>query len=160
MERKTTINAEDGKQEMVITREFDLPVELLFRAHAEPDILEQWMSNPYATAKVLKFEAKKHGSYQLESTDAEGRVVFRSNGVIHEFSLNKKITRTFEMENGSFGVQLEVYDFEGLTDDTSKLHMHVIYESVAQRDQVLKLPFAQGLNMAHNRMQEILNAFK
>jgi hypothetical protein len=38
--------------------------------------------------------------------------------------------------------------------------MHVIYETGAQRDQVLKLPFAQGINMAHNRLQEILNDLK
>ena len=157
MELKTKIIAEDGKQDLVITRDFDLPVELLFKAHAEPDIIEQWMSNPYATAKVLKFEGKKHGSYQLESTDAQGKVVFRSNGVIHEFSLDKKITRTFELENAAFGVQLEVYEFEQLTDGTSKLNMHVIYESVGLRDQLLKLPFAQGLNMAHNRLQDIVN---
>ena len=160
MEQKTKIAAEDGKHDMVITREFDLPVELLFRAHAEPDILEQWMSNPYATAKVLKFEGKKHGSYQLESTDAQGKVVFRSNGVIHEFSPDKKIIRTFELENAPFGVQLEVYEFERLTDDTSKLTMHVIYESVALRDQLLKLPFTQGINMAHNRLQEVLLTLK
>ena len=160
MEQKTKINAEEGKQELVITREFDLPVELLFRAHAEPDIIAQWMSNPYSTAKVLKFEAKKHGSYQLESTDAQGNVVFRSNGVIHEFIPNQKITRTFEMENAPYGVQLEVYEFEQLTNHTSKLNMHVIYESGEKRDQVLALPFAQGLNMAHNRIQEILNTFK
>jgi len=160
MEQKTKISAEDGKQELTITREFDLPVELLFMAHAEPDIIEQWMSNPYATAKVLKFEGKQHGSYQFESTDAQGKVVFRSNGVIHEFSLNKKITRTFEMENAPFGVQLEVYEFEPLTDNTSKLNMHVIYESVALRDQLLQLPFTQGINMAHNRLQEILNTLK
>ena len=48
---------------------------------------------------------------------------------------NRKITRTFEMENTPFGVQLEFYEFEKLTDDTSKLNMHVIYESVAHRDQ-------------------------
>jgi uncharacterized protein YndB with AHSA1/START domain len=160
MEQKTKVNAEDGKQDLVITREFDLPLELLFKAHAEPEIIEQVMSNPYATAKVLKFEAKKHGSYQLESTDAQGKVVFRSNGVIHEFSPNKKITRTFELEHAPFGVQLEVYEFESLTDNTSKLNMHVIYESVAQRDQVLKLPFAQGINMAHNRIQEVVSKLK
>jgi len=160
MEQKTKINAEEGKQDITITREFDLPVELLFKAHADPEILKQWMSNPYSTAKVLKFEAKKHGSYQLESTDAQGNVVFRSNGVIHEFIPNKKIIRTFEMENAAFGVQLEVYEFEQLTDGTSKLNMHVIYESAALRDQLLKLPFAQGINMAHNRMQEILNTLK
>src|ERR1700722_7998650 len=148
MEQKTKIEAENGQHDMTITREFDLPLDLLFRAHVEPDIIEQWMSNPYATAKVLKFEGKKHGSYQLESTDAQGKVVFRSNGVIHEFCPDKKIIRTFELENAPFGVQLEVYEFERLTDDTSKLTMHVIYESVALRDQLLKLPFTQGINMA------------
>src|SRR3954471_18859370 len=125
MEQKTKINAEDGKQELVITREFDLPVELLFEAYAEPDIVEQWMSSEYSTTKLLKLESKKQGGYQLETTDAKGNVVFRANGVIHEFIPNRKITRTFEMENTPFGVQLELYDFEGLTEETSKLHMRV-----------------------------------
>ncbi len=155
MELKTKIHAEDGKQEISITRDFDLPVELLFKAHAEPEIVEQVMGT-----KVLKLESKKHGSYQFETTDDKGNVVFKANGVIHEFSPNRKISRTFEMENAPFGVQLEIYEFEKLTDDTSKLKMHVIYESVALRDQLLKLPFAQGLNMAHNRLQEIANKLK
>jgi hypothetical protein len=76
------------------------------------------------------------------------------------FVPNRKITRTFEMENTPFGVQLEFYEFEQLTDDTSKLNVHVIYESVAHRDRVLQLPFAQGLNMAHNRIQDILSKLK
>ncbi|MEO6845013.1 MAG: ATPase, partial [Ginsengibacter sp.] len=70
------------------------------------------------------------------------------------------ITRTFEMEHTPFGVQLEVYEFEPLTNDTSQLKMHVIYETGAQRDQVLKLPFAQGINWAHNRLQEIVSKLK
>ncbi|HSZ31771.1 MAG TPA: SRPBCC domain-containing protein [Puia sp.] len=155
MELKTKITAEEGSQELVISREFDLPLELLFRAYAESDIIEQVMGT-----KVLKLESKKHGSYQYETSDAKGNVVFRANGVIHEFDPNRKITKTFEMENTPFGVQLELYEFENLTDNTSKLNMRVIYESVAQRDQVLKLPFAQGLNMAHNRLQEIVNKLK
>jgi len=155
MEQKTRITAEDGKQEMVITREFDLPVELLFKAHVEPGIVEQWMGS-----KVLKMESKKHGSYQLQKTDAQGTVLFGANGVIHELVPDRKITRTFEMENTPFGVQLEFYEFEKLTDDTSKLTMRVIYESVAQRDQVLQLPFAQGLNWAHNQLQDIVSKLK
>jgi uncharacterized protein YndB with AHSA1/START domain len=155
MEQKTKINAEAGKQDLVITREFDLPLELLFRAHEEPDIVAQVMGT-----KVLKLENKKHGSYQYETTDGKGNIVFQANGAIHEFIPNRKITRTFEMQNTPFGVQLEVYEFERLTDDTSKLNIHVIYESVAQRDQVLQLPFAQGINMAHNRLQDIVNKLK
>jgi len=150
MEPKTKIHAEDGEQDLVITREFELPLKVLFQAYAEPEIVEQWMGT-----KVLKLESKKHGGYQYETTDAQGNAVFQANGVIHEFSPNQKITRTFEMANTPFGVQLEIYEFEKITDDTSKLKMHVIYESVEQRDQVLKLPFAQGINAAHNRLENI-----
>ena|ERR1700676_1119744 len=155
MEHKTKINAEYGKQELVISREFDLPLELLFKAYVESEIVEQVMGT-----NVLKLESKKYGSYQFETTDAKGNVVFQANGVIHEFVPNRKITRTFEMANTPFGVQLEFYEFEKLTDDRSKLNMHVIYESVAQRDQVLQLPFAQGINMAHNRIQDIVSKLK
>ncbi|HZX74341.1 MAG TPA: SRPBCC domain-containing protein [Cyclobacteriaceae bacterium] len=154
MERKTKIHAEDGKQEITITREFDLPLELLFKAYVEADIIEQWMGT-----KVLKLENKKHGSYLFETTDPMGNK-HRFNGTIHDFSLSHKITRTFEMENTPFGVQLEFLEFEKLTDDTSKLNMHVVYRSVAVRDQILKLPFAQGINMAHNRIQEAVNKLK
>jgi uncharacterized protein YndB with AHSA1/START domain len=155
MELKTKINAEDGKQDLVITREFDLPLELLFKAYAEPEIVEQWMGT-----KVLKLENKKHGGYHFETSDAAGNVVFQANGVIHEFIPDRKITRTFEMENAPFEVQLEFLEFEKLTDDRSKLTMHSIYRSVALRDQMLKLPFARGINLAHNRLQEIVSKLK
>ncbi len=154
MEQKTKINAEDGKQELVITREFDLPLELLFKAYAEPELVEQWMGT-----KVLKLENKKHGSYQFETTDPRGNK-HRFNGTVHEFVSNDKITRTFEMENTPFPVQLEFLEFEQLTDSTSKLTMQIVYKSVAHRDQMLALPFAMGINMAHNRIQEILNNLK
>lgn len=155
MKQKTKIAAEDGKQDMLITREFDLPLELLFRAHAEPEIIEQWMST-----KVLKFENKKHGGWQYEKSDDQGNVIFSANGVFHEFIPNQKIIRTFEMTNAPFDVQLEFLEFEKLTDDTSKLTMHIVYRSIALRDQMLKLPFAQGLNMAHNLLQDIVSKLK
>ena len=154
MERKTKIHVEDGKQEIFITREFDLPLELLFKAYTEPELVEQWMAT-----KVLKLENKNHGGYFFETTDPKGNK-HRFNGVIHEFIREKKITRTFQIENTPFDVQLEFLEFEKLTDDTSKLNMHVIYKSVAMRDQLLQLPFAQGINMAHNRIQEILSKTK
>lgn len=154
MELKTKIHAEDGKQELVITREFDLPLELLFQAYVEPSIVEQWMGT-----KVLKLENGRHGSYQFETTDPMGNK-HGFNGTIHEFVPNQKITRTFEMEHTPFAVQLEFLEFEQLTERSSKLTMHIVYRSVALRDQMLQLPFAKGINMAHNRLQEIMNKLK
>jgi uncharacterized protein YndB with AHSA1/START domain len=155
MELKTKINAEPGKQDLVITREFDLPLELLFRAHVEPALIEQWMGT-----KVLKLETRNHGSWQFETTDAQGKALFRANGVIHEFVPNRKITRTFEMENAPFGVQLEFTEFEKLTEDTSKINLHILYRSVALRDQMLQLGMAPGINMAHNRLQDVVSKLK
>ena len=154
MEQKTKINAEDGKQELVITREFDLPLALLFKAYIEPNIVEQWMGT-----KVLKLENKKHGSYQFETTDPKGNK-YRFNGAIHDFVMNQKITRTFEFEGMPFGVQLEFLVFEKLNDDTSKLTIHSIFETIVQRDEQLKMGMTQGINMAHNRLQSVVNNLK
>ena len=154
MELKTKIHAEDGRQDLMITREFDLPVALLFKAYEDAEIVEQWMGT-----KVVKLENKQHGSFQFETTDPMGNK-HRFNGTIHEFFPGRKITRTFEFENTPFGVQLEVLQFESLSDSTSKLTLHSIYETNDQRDQMLKMPFKQGLNMAHNRLQEIVNKLK
>ena len=151
---KTKVQAGDGTQEIVITREFNLPVELLFKAFEEPELFEQWMGT-----KVLKMENKKHGAYAFE-TSHNGEVMFRANGTIHEFVPNQKITRTFEMENTPFPVQLEYLEFHQAGNENSRLTMHIVFKSTEFRNQLLQMPFAQGLNMAHNRLQETLNKLK
>ena len=150
MEMKTQVHVEEGKQELLITREFDLPLQSLFKAFEEPEIIAQWMGT-----EVIKLENKKHGSWQFVTTDPMGNK-HGFHGTIHEFIPNQKITRTFEMENADFGPQLEFLEFEALNTATSKLTMHVIYRSVQIRDEILKLPFKQGINMAHNRLEEIV----
>ncbi|SDH43132.1 Uncharacterized conserved protein YndB, AHSA1/START domain [Dyadobacter soli] len=151
MERKTKINAEEGRQDLLITREFDLPLELLFRAYVEPEIVEQWMGT-----KVLKLENKVHGGWRFETSDPQGNVVLRTHGVIHEFVPEQKITRTFQMENTPYPAQLEFLVFEKLTDETSKLTMQMIFKSPADREEILKLPFSGGINMAHNRLEKVV----
>lgn len=150
MELKTKVHAEDGKQELVITREFEIPVDLLFKAYTDPEILEQWMGT-----RVLKLENRKHGGYQFETTDPKGNKHLFS-GVMHEYSPERRIVRTFEMENTPFEAQLEFLEFESVTDHTSRLTMQVVYKSAALRDQMLQMPFKQGINMAHNRLETIV----
>lgn len=155
MELKTKVTAEEGKQELHITRDFDLPLDLLFRAYSEADILEQWMGT-----KVIQLENKQHGSWRFQTSDAKGNVVFSANGVIHEFVPDKKITRTFEMENMPFGIQIEFLEFEKLADDTSRLRIHTIYRSVENRDAMLKIGMGKGMDMAHNRLQDVVGKMK
>ncbi|NCI47881.1 SRPBCC domain-containing protein [Sediminibacterium soli] len=151
MEQKTRIHAEDGKQELLITRDFALPLPLLFTAYTDPEIVAQWMGT-----RVLTLDNRVHGSWRFETTDPKGNK-HGFNGVIHEFETNRKITRTFEMENTPFSPWIEYLEFESLDGDTSRLTMQPVYRSVEQRDRLLQLPFAQGIQMAHNRIQEIFS---
>lgn len=155
MDYKTKVVAEAGRQDLHITREFDLPVELLFKAYEDPEILSQWMGT-----RVLKLENQTHGGYEFETANPEGQVMFRAHGTIHTFQPNRKIVRTFEMENAPFEVQLEFLEFEPISEDRSRLSIHALYRSNELRDQLLKLPFAYGINMAHSKLEQIMSAQK
>ena len=154
MELKTQIQAEAGRQDLVITRMFDLPVELVYIAYTEPEYLEQWMGT-----RVVRLDNIPHGSYRFVTTDPRGNV-HGFNGVIHEVIANERITRTFEMENTPFPVQLEFLTFTPLTADTSRLQIHIIFKSVGDRDRLLQMPFAAGINMAHQRLEQIFHTTK
>ena len=61
-----------------------------------------------------------------------------------------------------YGVDREPYigylhrGLEKLTENTSKLTMQIVYKSPADREAMLKLPFAKGINMAHNRLEQVV----
>ncbi|MEC3876203.1 SRPBCC domain-containing protein [Chryseobacterium salviniae] len=151
MELKTKITATDGKQEIFIEREFDIPLNLLFKAYTDAEIICQWMGT-----NVLKLENKQHGGYQFETRNKNGDVVFKAHGSIHDIIPDQMIIRTFQMQNTPFPAQIEFLTFEKIRDDKSKIAIQTIYKSLEIRDQMLKLPFAQGINMAHNRLEEII----
>ncbi|HOZ84166.1 MAG TPA: SRPBCC domain-containing protein [Niabella sp.] len=154
MEQKTKIEALEGRQDLTITRTFDLSVELVYKAHQEAELVAQWMGT-----KVIQFECHNLGNYRFE-TEYNGNIVFAANGCFHQVVPNEKIIRTFEMEQACIGASLEILSFEKLTDSSSKLTMHIIYQSEQHRAEQLKMPFAYGLNMAHDKLQEILYSLK
>lgn len=152
MEYKTKITADSDRQELFINRTFDLPVELLFKAYTEKDLIEAWMGN-----KVIKHESRSGGSYEFENRNPKGDLLFKTTGVIHSLEPNTKIVRTFEMINAGFTVQLEILEFRKEEADRSSLAIQIIYKSIEDRDAMLKLPFEYGINRAHNKLQETLN---
>src|SRR5690606_4974607 len=125
MERRTKVRAEDGKQEIWIDREFEIPLESLFKAFVEPRIVEQWMGT-----KVMDLDDGPLGRYSVKTTDPNGNR-HCSAGCIHEPVRCKKITRTFKIENTGFPVRLEYLGFGALGEKRSNPSMPVVYQSVA-----------------------------
>ncbi|TNE79948.1 MAG: ATPase [Bacteroidetes bacterium] len=155
MELKTQVKAADALPEIHIHRTFDLPVHLLYLAYSKAEFIAQWMGNT-----VVKLEHQNHGSYVFQKTDNDGNVLFKANGTIHSVKENEEIIRTFEMENVGFPVQLEFLTFKSTGPATSELHIKLVFKSVEDRNNQLKMPFAQGLNAAHNQLQNLMNTFE
>ena len=152
METKTRIVAGEGRQEIMITRDFAIPVHLLYQAYTVPELIQQWMGN-----KVVKWEKGNHGSYRFETKGPDGTVLFSANGTIHSCLEDQSMIRTFEMENADLPVQLEYLTFEALDDSSSRLTIQIVCKSTEARDKLISMPFAFGLNMAHNRLEEFFS---
>lgn len=152
MEQRTKIHTQDKRQELFITREFNLPVKSLFKAFEDKDLFEQWMGT-----NLLQFDFKEYGKYHFETSNPKGEVVFSGKGTFHGFIPNKMIIRTFEMNVFSLPPQLEFLNFKAFTKETSSLTMHIIFKSVEAKKELLKRPFAIGLNMAYDRLESLLN---
>ena len=153
MSGKTEIHAEDGRHDLVVTRTFELPVERLFRAYADPELLAQWMGT-----RVIKLANEAPGAYAFQTVDGAGATVFRAHGTIHTFAPPRQIVRTFEMTSAGFAPQLEFLDFEAVSPTTSRLRMQIVFRSPEDREKQLRLPFAYGLGMAHDRLEQLLNS--
>lgn len=161
MDYRTKITAEPGKQELFINREFDLPVELLFKAHTEPELLAQWMSNDYAKMTVEQLDAQPQGAWRFMVKTPDGKTI-NFYGVIHDIASPARLVRTFQMDhgNGEPSVQLEFHTFTKLTDTTSKLTTQTLYRSNQERDDMIRMGMAPGANMAHDRLQEVMSQYK
>ena len=68
----TKITVEPGKLEIIVTREFDAPRELVFKAFTDPKLIVQWLGPRELTMKVEKFEPWNGGSYRYIHSDKSG----------------------------------------------------------------------------------------
>ena len=93
MANKTIVTAEPGKQELFVTREFDVPRELLFKAHTDPDQYVQWVGPNDLEMSIQKLDARDGGSFEF--THTRGGHNYRFYGVYHEVAENERIIGTF-----------------------------------------------------------------
>jgi uncharacterized protein YndB with AHSA1/START domain len=157
MANKTTITAEPGKQEIFVTREFDAPRELVFRAHTDPELYVQWLGPRELTMTLEKFEPRNGGSYRYIHKDNDGNE-YAFHGVNHEVLAPERIIGTFEFEGlpEKGHVILGTLKFEELPGNRTKLVSQSVFQSVADRDGMLRSGMERGVNDGYDRLDEIL----
>src|SRR5579859_7577105 len=120
--KKTTITAELGKQEMLITREFDAPRDLVFKAFTDSELIPQWWGPRYLSTLVDKMDLRAGGEWRFIQRDAEGKE-YGFHGVYHEILVPERIIDTFEFEGlpETGHVCLETLTLEALPEGRTRL---------------------------------------
>jgi uncharacterized protein YndB with AHSA1/START domain len=153
---KTTITAQPGVQELFITREFDAPRELVFKAHTDPDLFAQWIG-PRGYEMILEtFEPVSGGKYRYIHKDKDGNE-YGFNGTFHEISLERMI-QTFEFEGlpERGHVSLDCMTLEELPGNRTRITVQSIFRSVSDRDGMIQSGMERGVNEGYERLDEIL----
>jgi uncharacterized protein YndB with AHSA1/START domain len=156
MANETRITAEPGKQELFITREFDAPRELVFRAHTDADLYVRWVGPKDLTMTIEKWECYDGGSYRY--THERGGHKYAFFGVNHEVHAPERIIGTFEFdglpERGH--VILGTTTFEELPGGRSRVVHQSVFRSVADRDGMVASGMERGVSEGYEKLDEML----
>ena len=158
---KTTITAEPGKQELFITREFDAPRELVFKAYTDPDIYVRWLGPRDLDTSLETFEPVSGGRWRFIQKDKDGNE-FGFHGVNHDVTAPERIIGTFEFEGlpESGHVILETTTFEALPGGRTRVTTQSVYQSVQDRDGMIASGMEDGVVDGFERLDELLADMK
>ena len=155
---RTTITVEPGKQEIIITRVFDAPRELIFKMLTDPKHIPRWWGPKYLTTVVEAMEVKPGGMWRFVQHDGKGNI-FAFHGVYHEVTAPERIIDTFEFEGlpEKGHVALETLKLEGLSGNRTKLTTQSIFQSAADRDGMAQSGMEKGVNESYDRLDDLLS---
>ncbi|MFX1338740.1 MAG: SRPBCC family protein [Promethearchaeota archaeon] len=157
----SNIIAEPDKQEFFVIWELDAPRELVFKAYIEPDLLVQWLGPKDYSLIIETFESISGGKWRFINKDKEGNE-YKFHGVNHEVLPPERIIRTFEYDGlpESGHVSLETALFEELPGNRTKLTMHSVFLSVADRDGMVQSMGQEDMNEMYERLDVLLKKLK
>jgi uncharacterized protein YndB with AHSA1/START domain len=153
---QTIVTAEPGKQEVFITREFDAPRELVFKAHTDPDLYCQWLGPRGYEMTLETFEPVSGGRYRYIHKDPEGNQ-YGFHGVFHEMS-EELMIQTFEFEGlpEKGHVTLDSARLEKLPGNRTRITIQSVFQSVSDRDGMIQSGMERGVREGYERLDEIL----
>jgi uncharacterized protein YndB with AHSA1/START domain len=150
----TKITAEPGLPFIDIEREFDAPRDLLYRAHTDPELLEQWLGPAKYRMRVERMEVRDGGSWRFVHFDDDGNE-FGFRGVFHGDPSPEGILQTWEFEGFAGHVSLEHMTLDE-HDGRTTVRIHAVYQSVADRDGMVASGMEGGMNEGYARLDELV----
>jgi uncharacterized protein YndB with AHSA1/START domain len=140
---------------MDFTREFAVPTEALFRAHADPELVKQWLGPARNEMTIERWDFRTGGGYRYLHLGPNGDEYW-FNGVYHVVREPEIIIQTFEFEGAPDMVNIEFMRFEDLGGSRSQLHGRGICPSIEARDGLLSSGMEGGMTEGYERLESLL----
>lgn len=137
-----------------ITREFDAPLEKVFRAHTDPELLVRWLGPRDLEMVVDHFDCRTRGSYRY--THHRGDEEYGFHGCFHEVRPSEVIVQTFTFEGAPDGVALERMELEDLGKGRTRLVNTSLVDSFEARDAMIASGMETGIREGYERLDELL----
>ena len=152
---KAKLIAEVGKQEIIMSRVFDAPRDLIFEVMTDPKHIPQWWGKREHTTIVDKMDVRAGGLWRYVQRDQQGNE-FAFHGVYHSITAPERVIDTFEFEGMPGHVILETMILEAQANGKTRLTVSSVFQSVADRDEMLSSGMEEGANESYDRLEELL----
>ncbi len=151
----------EGDTQILITREFDAPRELVYRACTEPELISRWWTAKRGTMKVCEVDLRVGGKwrYVMEADGGFGEVGF--HGEYKEIVPNERIVSTEAYEGApdpDDNATLNTFTLVDLNGDRTSLTVLVDAPSKAVRDAIVESGMEDGLQDAYDLLEEVANS--
>ena len=154
---ETRLTAPPGQPMVEIVREFDAPVERVFRAHVDPELVARWLGPRRLTMRIDTYDIRRGGSYRYVHVDEDG-TEYGFWGAVHDVRPDELIIQTFGFDGAPDDALLDKATFEDLGNGRTRLHVVSVAHDVATRDGMLAGGMVDGMNQSYERLDELLAA--
>ena len=141
-------------REIVLTRIFDAPRELVFKGCTDPSLISQWWGQRGFTTIIDRMDVRPSGVWRFLQRDPDGNE-YAFNGVYREIAAPRRIVSTFEFEGMPGRVSLETLTLEDHAGKT-KLRSTSVFQTVEDRDGMLQSGMEEGAAETYDRFAELL----
>lgn len=143
-------------REIVLSRVFDAPRELVFEAFSKPEHVAHWWGQKNSTLASCEIDFRPGGTWRFVERDANGNE-FGFHGEIRDIAPPERIVQTFEFEGMPGHVSVETMVLDDL-DQGRRTRVTVTsrFDSVEDRDGMLQSGMEQGASESYDRLAEYL----
>jgi uncharacterized protein YndB with AHSA1/START domain len=154
---ETLIEADPDLPVVRIVREFDAPVDLVYRAHVDPELIVQWLGPRSLDMEITTWDMRTGGEYRYTALH-NGKEIAHFYGSVHRVWENKKIIQTFGFEEMPEAVSLDTLELHDLGDGRTRLEIMSVVDSMEAQAGMMASGMEVGINEGYAKLDALLTS--